>query len=126
MIREQGLTQAELAERVGIGRPAISGMEQGERTISVEEAQALAQALGVSILALLGETEQPQEEGVELRFEVTVKLLPSREERRESSPELQRVSEQMSEIIRRGAEKQGRTRLTGKDSKVPSKRRTKR
>jgi putative transcriptional regulator len=79
--KEHGWSQAELAERVGVGRLAISGMEQGDRTISIEEAQALAQVFGVSLLALLGEEVQAEEEGVELRFEVTVKLLPSREEK---------------------------------------------
>jgi hypothetical protein len=64
-------------------------MEQGERTISVEEAQALAQALGVSLMQLPGESqpETEQEEGIELRFEVTVKLLPSREEKSQPTTE---------------------------------------
>jgi putative transcriptional regulator len=127
--KAERLSQAELGERVGIGRVGITKLEQGQRPISVEEAYALAQALSVSILELLGETQveesHPDEGGLELRFEVTVKLLPSREEKQEMSPGLQRVNEQMSEIIRRGAEKQGRTRVTGKDAKVKSKGRTK-
>ena len=62
--REQGLTQAELAERVGLGRPAISAMEQGQRSVAVEEAQALARALGVSLTSLLGEEEAGPDESL--------------------------------------------------------------
>jgi putative transcriptional regulator len=151
--KAERLSQAELGERVGIGRVGITKLEQGQRPISVEEAYALAQALSVSIIELLGETqpEDEQEERVELRFEVTVKHLPSKdtktksriEQLAETDPELQRLldadptlrerledwhrkSTQMhNEIISKGAEKQGRTRLTGKDLKVTSKRRAK-
>jgi transcriptional regulator with XRE-family HTH domain len=80
--KAERLSQAELGERVGIGRVGITKLEQGKRPVSVEEARALADALGVSLMFLLEGESQPEadeEEGVELRFEVTVKLLPSRE-----------------------------------------------
>jgi putative transcriptional regulator len=84
--KESGWSQAQLGERIGVGRIAISGMEQGDRTISIEEAQALARAFGVPLMRLLGEEPQDvEEEGVELRFEVTAKLLPSRQEKQEKS-----------------------------------------
>lgn len=86
--RTEGLSQAALGERVGIGRVGITKLEQGHRPITVQEAQALAHALGVSLMYLLGESQpEADEEGVELRFEVTVKLLPSREEKAEPTAE---------------------------------------
>jgi hypothetical protein len=92
---------------------AVFTRNAGRRRSSVEEAYALADALGVSITELLGETEEtPQEEGVELRFEVTVKLLPSRE-----TP-----TDKFIEQVRQKAAAKGygsqKTRLTGKDPQI--------
>ncbi|WP_281257413.1 helix-turn-helix domain-containing protein [Mongoliibacter ruber] len=47
--KEKGLSQEELAERSGLNRPYISGIEQGKRNVSLEVMEKLAGALGVGI-----------------------------------------------------------------------------
>ena len=49
---EAGLTQAELAERVGVSRKTVNTVENGVFTPSVLVALTLAQALGVPLDAL--------------------------------------------------------------------------
>lgn len=128
--KSQGMSQVELGEALGKGRLSITKLEQGQRAVTIEEAYALAQALGVSIIELLGEREtQAEEEGVELRFEVTVKLLPQSGGARPARvaemlatlPEFQRGRQRAKAQDR---ETEQHLRVSGKD-KVPSKRRQK-
>jgi Zn-dependent peptidase ImmA (M78 family)/transcriptional regulator with XRE-family HTH domain len=56
-----GLTQAQLAEAVGLSQSAISRIESGERSVDSLELAAIAQRLGVSILDLLEERPLPNE-----------------------------------------------------------------
>ena len=42
-----GLTQAQLAERVGLSRPFIALVEQGRRILSPEDLQRVREALGI-------------------------------------------------------------------------------
>lgn len=49
---ELGLTQAELAERAGINRSYLGGVERGQRRICMENIAKLADALGVPADAL--------------------------------------------------------------------------
>jgi putative transcriptional regulator len=49
---ELGLTQAELAERVGVSRKTVNTVENGVFTPSATLAIKLAQALGLSVEAL--------------------------------------------------------------------------
>ena len=50
-----GLTQKYLAIRVGCAQSEISRIEHGERSISVDRLQQLAEALDVPVADLLGE-----------------------------------------------------------------------
>jgi len=50
----RGLTQAELGERSGIAPAAISHFETGQRIPSLESAVKLADALEITLDALLG------------------------------------------------------------------------
>jgi len=50
-----GLSQAELAARMGVDRAYVSGLEQGERNPTVVTLWHIAKALGVKIRALLDE-----------------------------------------------------------------------
>jgi transcriptional regulator with XRE-family HTH domain len=119
--KSQGMSQVELGEALGKGRLSITKLEQGQRAVTIEEAYALAQALGVSIIELLGEREtQAEEKGVELRFEVTVKLLPSRE----GQPSPEEIRELIENPPPGEPQKEKVKRVFGKD-KVPSKRRQK-
>ncbi len=47
--KEKGLSQEELAERSGLNRPYISGIEQGKRNVSLEVMEKLGIALGVGM-----------------------------------------------------------------------------
>ena len=47
--RERGVTQVQLAERVGLPQSVISRYEIGERIVSFQEVMAVCQALGVSM-----------------------------------------------------------------------------
>lgn len=49
-----GLTQPDLAERVGVGRQSIARIEAGRQTPSVTLALAIAGALGEPVEALFG------------------------------------------------------------------------
>ena len=54
MYRERaGLTQANLAERVGVGTAFISRAERGQKRMRVETMMAVAEALNVSVDLLL-------------------------------------------------------------------------
>jgi len=47
--KEKGLSQEELAERSGLNRPYISGIEKGKRNVSIETVEKLSQALHVPV-----------------------------------------------------------------------------
>ena len=51
---QQGLTQAELGRRAGMGAASVSHFETGQRTPSVESLVKLSDALSVSLDSLVG------------------------------------------------------------------------
>lgn len=53
--KDQGLTQASLAQTLGIAQQALASYEIGRRRVPVSMLADLARSLGVSIEALLGE-----------------------------------------------------------------------
>jgi len=60
-IRESlGLSQQALAEKLGISRPSISQIENGERKVSAEELKSLAGIFNMSTDALLDRRKEPQ------------------------------------------------------------------
>ena len=56
--REKKMTQAKLADKVGIGTSHLSHIENGKSGVSLETLQAIAQALEVAVEDLLIETER--------------------------------------------------------------------
>jgi putative molybdopterin biosynthesis protein len=59
-----GMTQAELAERAGISRTAVTAIEGGRLVPSVAAALAIADVLGVTVEALFGRGGVPSDEEI--------------------------------------------------------------
>lgn len=57
-----GMTQAELAEAIGVSAPAVSLYESEKRCMPVSTFVALAQALGCSLDDLVGEEAEDETE----------------------------------------------------------------
>ena len=57
--RERGLTQAELASRLGISKSSVSMYERGRREPELDLLQAMADLFGVGVSTLLGRSEPP-------------------------------------------------------------------
>lgn len=57
----RGLTQAELAEKVGVGRTTVASWEQGIRGVKNSDLQKLADIFQVSLDYLCGRVQQPQD-----------------------------------------------------------------
>lgn len=55
--RERGLTQQEVADRIGVNHVTISGYERGVRKPQFKEADALADLYDVSLEYLLGSSD---------------------------------------------------------------------
>ena len=52
--KQKGLTQEELAQKLGVKDITISRYERGERQLTIEKAQAIANVLGCTISELIG------------------------------------------------------------------------
>jgi len=50
-----GISQEKLAERVGLHRTYIGGIERGERNITLDSLQIIASALNISVIELITE-----------------------------------------------------------------------
>jgi len=53
--KQQGITQVQLAEALGVSQQTMQGYEAGRRRIPASALTTLAKALGVSLEALMGE-----------------------------------------------------------------------
>lgn len=59
--QEKGLSQAELAERVGVAQTAISQFETGAKTPRLDTLVRLAAGLGISTSVLMPDPEAPND-----------------------------------------------------------------
>lgn len=57
--RSRGLTQEELAEALEVSPRYLAGIERGERNLTLDSVDVLADQLGVVACALLGPLEGP-------------------------------------------------------------------
>ena len=60
--KEKGLSQEELADKLGVSRQAVSKWERGEASPDTDNLIELAKIYGVSLDELVGNTTQPKEE----------------------------------------------------------------
>lgn len=58
--RQMGLSQEELADRAGLDRTYLGGVERGERNVSLINIHAIAAALGDSVEVLFIRTSCPE------------------------------------------------------------------
>ncbi|MFL9583441.1 helix-turn-helix domain-containing protein [Stenotrophomonas sp. AB1(2024)] len=61
--RWKGITQVQLAETLGVSQQTITAYEVGRRRIQVSALPVIAQALGVTVEALVAETPKPAKRG---------------------------------------------------------------
>jgi transcriptional regulator with XRE-family HTH domain len=61
--RREGLTQAELAKRLGQTQSFVSKCERGERRLDIVEVRAFCQALGIGLADFVTEFETGLPEG---------------------------------------------------------------
>lgn len=61
--KEQGLTQAQLGEILGLSQQQVAHLEVGRRRVPVSLLPSLARALAVSIEELIGEGPKPAKRG---------------------------------------------------------------
>lgn len=54
---EKGVTQAELAARIGVTAQAVSSFEKGTKEPKMEMVKRIAEALGISVAELYGRTD---------------------------------------------------------------------
>jgi len=55
---DQGLSQEALAERAGLRRNYVGSVERGERNVSIDNMERLAQALGRNLVDFLRESRR--------------------------------------------------------------------
>jgi putative transcriptional regulator len=59
--KDAGLSQEELAEKLGLSRPTLVSIEKGDRDLSVPELQTLASVFDLPIEFIMSEMEDPKE-----------------------------------------------------------------
>ena len=70
--RDLGMTQEDLANRVGVSRAYVTNIEQGRaKNVGIDVVFGLARELGVSVAYLLGISDDPLSETTELTLKET-------------------------------------------------------
>jgi transcriptional regulator with XRE-family HTH domain len=58
--RERGWSQEEFADRVGVHRTYMGGVERGSRNVGLVNIGRIATGLNVTLTALMAEVERPE------------------------------------------------------------------
>ncbi|KUO75221.1 MAG: hypothetical protein APF77_11335 [Clostridia bacterium BRH_c25] len=56
--KDLGMTQQELADKIGMSRPSLVKIENSQRAISLDEGKAISKAIGISLETLLAEAKE--------------------------------------------------------------------
>lgn len=59
--KEAGMTQQQMAEKVGISRPSLVKIENSQRAISLEEGDEISKVLGINLNTLMTLDEKQEE-----------------------------------------------------------------
>ncbi|MDO4978893.1 MAG: UDP-N-acetylglucosamine 1-carboxyvinyltransferase [Candidatus Saccharibacteria bacterium] len=72
--REKGMTQAELAEKIGTSQSAVNSIEKGDRNLSLEMVSKFSKALGTQVLSINDSASQSLKikGGKKLHGEITI------------------------------------------------------
>ena len=84
-----GLTKKELAENIGLSPSAITRIEKGERSLSLQTAQDIARALGLRLSQLVTIAEsilKPEDEIKELQRKLLLSIQPILSQRSAKNP----------------------------------------
>lgn len=81
--KQAGLTQVEVAEKLGISQPAYASWERGAKKPTQENLVKIAQILNVSVDYLVGNSEEKADEleNIELLFRMNSKGLTDEEKK---------------------------------------------
>lgn len=61
--KDQGITQVQLAEQLGVSQQTVTAYESGNRRVPISHLPRLAALLGESIEVLIGEPAKPNKRG---------------------------------------------------------------
>ena len=99
--KDAGLTQVDVAEKLGISQPAYASWERGVKKPTQENLVKIAQILNVSIDYLVGNSEEKLDEldNIELLFRMNSKGLTD-EEKKIFKKELIKFMEERKKVFR--------------------------
>ena len=66
--KDIGMTQQQMAEKIGISRPSLVKIENSQRAISLEEGDAISRALGINLDTLLTLDKKQEEKTFVMAF----------------------------------------------------------
>ena len=99
--KEAGLTQVDVAEKLGISQPAYASWERGVKKPTQDNLVKIAQILSVSVDYLLGNSEEVVElDNIELLFRMNSKGL-TEEEKKVFKKELIEFMEERKKAFRK-------------------------
>lgn len=94
----RGLSLEQLARRVGLGKTGVQAIESGRSGAPLDRLQALASALGASLVV---EVRAPEAAALERALQAAVEALP--EERRALLLRVARAAADVDDVLLRGA-----------------------
>jgi len=100
--KQAGLTQVDVAERLGVSQPAYASWERGIKKPTQENLVKIAQVLNVSVDYLVGNSEERTDEldNIELLFRINSKGL-TEEEKEVFKKELIEFMEERKKLFKR-------------------------
>ncbi|PTL58601.1 helix-turn-helix domain-containing protein [Paraconexibacter algicola] len=96
--QDRGLTQAQVAEQMGMARTSLVALESGERRLKPEEMVALAGLYGQRLDELLRPSEPPRE--LAAQFRESAGRMPEEDDLRHATLALQKLAEDYVELER--------------------------